>query len=53
MEVKNYYRTVDKKHTFTGKKIEPPNIYSGMTVSQLIDFFASTGYNARRLAEAV
>src|ERR671918_1717184 len=52
MEVKNYYRTVDKKHTFTGKKIEPPNIYSGMTVSQLIDFFASTGYNARRLAEA-
>src|ERR671914_757882 len=52
MEVKNYNRTVDKKHTFTGKKIEPPNIYSGMTVSQLIDFFASTGYNARRLAEA-
>jgi deoxyhypusine synthase len=43
---------VDKKHTFTGKKIEPPNIYSGMTVSQLIDFFGSTGYNARRLAEA-
>ena len=52
MEVKIYYRTVDKKHTFTGKKIEPPNIHSGMTVSQLIDFFASTGYNARRLAEA-
>jgi deoxyhypusine synthase len=43
---------VGKKHTFTGKKIEPPNIDSGMTVSQLIDFFASTGYNARRLAEA-
>src|SRR5918993_438077 len=52
MEVEIYYRTVDKKHTFTGKKIEPPNIHSGMTVSQLIDFFASTGYNARRLAEA-
>src|SRR5215204_7168192 len=52
MEVKFYYRTVDKKHTFSGKKIEPPNIHSGMTVSQLIDFFASTGYNARRLAEA-
>jgi deoxyhypusine synthase len=43
---------VDKKHTFTGKKIEPPNIHSEMTVSELIDFFASTGYNARRLAEA-
>jgi deoxyhypusine synthase len=39
-------------HTFTGKKIDPPNIYSGMTVSQLINFFSSTGYNARRLAEA-
>lgn len=43
---------MDKKHTFTGKKIEPPNIYGEMTVSELIDFFASTGYNARRLAEA-
>jgi deoxyhypusine synthase len=43
---------VDKKHTFTGKKIEPPNIYGEMTVSEFIDFFASTGYNARRLAEA-
>src|ERR687892_2582451 len=52
MEVEIYYRTVDKKHTFTGKKIEPPSIHGGMTVSELIDFFASTGYNARRLAEA-
>jgi deoxyhypusine synthase len=43
---------VDKKHAFTGKKIDPPNIHSGMTVSQLINFFASTGYNARRLGEA-
>ena len=43
---------MDKRHSFTGKKIEPPEILSGMTVSQLIDFFASTGYNARRLAEA-
>ena len=43
---------MDKKHTFTGKKIEPPNIHGEMTVSELIDFFASTGYNARRLAEA-
>src|SRR5919107_4461383 len=52
MEVEIYYRTVDKKHTFTGKKIEPPYIHGEMTVSELIDFFASTGYNARRLAEA-
>ncbi len=43
---------MDKKHFFTGKKIEPPNIHGEMRVSELIDFFASTGYNARRLAEA-
>src|ERR687887_1324111 len=35
-----------------GRRIDGPNICSGMTVSQLIDFFGSTGFNARRLAEA-
>ncbi len=39
-------------HSFTGKKIEPPLISKNMTISQLVDFFGSTGYNARRLFEA-
>lgn len=40
------------KHSFTGRKIDPPEISSDMSVPRLIDFFGSTGYNARRLAEA-
>src|SRR5207244_3583609 len=43
---------MDSRHSFTGKKIDPPNIFPGMTISQLIDFFGSTAYNGRRLAEA-
>jgi deoxyhypusine synthase len=43
---------VNKNHSFRGKKIDPPDISSGMTISQLIDYFGSTGYNARRLSEA-
>jgi deoxyhypusine synthase len=43
---------VDARHTFRGKKIDPPNISSDMNCSELIDFFSQTGYNARRLAEA-
>src|ERR671924_1924983 len=39
-------------HSFTGKKIEPPLISKNMTISQLVNFFGSTGYNARRLFEA-
>lgn len=39
-------------HSFTGKKIEPPLISKNMTITQLVDFFGSTGYNARRLFEA-
>jgi deoxyhypusine synthase len=39
-------------HSFRGKKIEPPLISKNMTISQLVDFFGSTGYNARRLFEA-
>src|ERR671919_2266374 len=39
-------------HSFTGKKIEPPLISKNMTISQLVHFFGSTGYNARRLFEA-
>jgi deoxyhypusine synthase len=43
---------VDARHTFRGKKIDPPNISPDMSCSELIDFFRKTGFNARRLAEA-
>jgi deoxyhypusine synthase len=43
---------VDKIHSFTGKKIEPPVISRNMSVSDMINFFGRTGYNARRLSEA-
>jgi deoxyhypusine synthase len=43
---------VDNRHSFTGKKIDPPNVSANMNIVQLIDFYESTGYNARRLAEA-
>src|SRR3954451_9697610 len=43
---------MDNYHAFTGKKIDPPSISENMTVSKLIGYFGSTGYNARRLAEA-
>lgn len=43
---------MNNKHTFTGKKIDPPNIYSNMSICDLISFYGSTGFNARRLSEA-
>ena len=43
---------VGNRHSFTGRKIDPPIISANMTVVQLINFYGSTGYNARRLAEA-
>ena len=43
---------VNDRHSFSGRKIDPPIISANMTVPQLISFYASTGYNARRLAEA-
>jgi deoxyhypusine synthase len=43
---------VNNKHSFTGKKIDPPNIYSNMSICDLISFYGSTGFNARRLSEA-
>lgn len=42
----------DTKHSFTGRKIDPPDIFANMTATELIKFYGSTGYNARRLAEA-
>jgi len=43
---------VNKKHTFTGNKIDPLEISSNMSIPDLIDFYNSSGFNARRLAEA-
>jgi deoxyhypusine synthase len=43
---------MDNRHSFTGRKIDPPIVSANMSIVQLIDFFGSTGYNARRLAEA-
>src|ERR687883_1370145 len=43
---------MDSRHSFSGRKIDPPNVLPNMTVSELIDYFAITGYNARRLSEA-
>jgi deoxyhypusine synthase len=42
----------NNRHSFSGNKIDPPEISASMTVSDLIDLFGKTGYNARRLAEA-
>jgi deoxyhypusine synthase len=42
----------NNRHSFRGKKIDPPIIYANMTAEQLVNFYGSTGYNARRLAEA-
>ncbi|MFL6490943.1 MAG: homospermidine biosynthesis protein [Nitrososphaera sp.] len=43
---------MDSRHSFIGKKIDPPSISANMTIPRLIEFYNSTGYNARRLAEA-
>lgn len=43
---------MDSKHSFTGKKIDPPIVSANMSVVQLLNFYGSTGYNARRLSEA-
>ena len=40
------------RHSFSGKKIDPPEISANMSISEMIDLFRNTGYNARRLAEA-
>ena len=43
---------MNNKHSFTGKKIEPPDIHPNMSISDLISFYGCTGFNARRLSEA-
>ncbi len=43
---------MDKRHSFTGDKIDPKIISNDMTIRELVEFYGSTGYNARRLYEA-
>ena len=42
----------DFRHSFTGKKIPHARIDQDMNISQLIELYASAGYNARKLGEA-
>ena len=43
---------MDERHSFTGGKINPPSLTNNMSISDLISFYSSTGFNARRFAEA-
>ncbi len=43
---------MDKRHSFIGDIIDPKIISDNVTIGELIQFFGSTGYNARRLYEA-
>ncbi|GBC73497.1 Deoxyhypusine synthase-like protein [archaeon HR04] len=42
----------DSRHSFTGKDIPYAKISKDMSIEQLIELYASAGYNARRLGEA-
>lgn len=42
----------DYRHSFNGKKIPYARIKPDMTVDELIELYASAGYNARKLGEA-
>ncbi len=44
---------MNKFHNFSGRKIDPPSISSNMGVRDLVDYFGATGFNARRLHEAL
>lgn len=44
---------MNKFHNFSGRKIDPPTITSDMDVRDLVEYFGATGFNARRLYEAL
>jgi deoxyhypusine synthase len=44
---------VSKFHNFSGRKIDPPTITSNMDIRDLVEYFGATGFNARRLYEAL
>lgn len=44
---------MSKFHNFSGRKIDPPTITSSMDIRDLVEYFGATGFNARRLYEAL
>ena len=44
---------MNRFHNFSGRKIDPPSISSNMGVRDLVEYFGATGFNARRLHEAL
>lgn len=44
--------SISNRHSFTGKDIPYAKISKDMSIEQLIELYASAGYNARRLGEA-
>jgi deoxyhypusine synthase len=44
---------VNKSHNFSGRKIDPPPISGNMRVRELVEYYGGTGFNARRLYEAL
>jgi deoxyhypusine synthase len=44
---------VNKFHSFSGRKIDPPPISGNMRVRELVEYYGGTGFNARRLYEAL
>lgn len=44
---------MSKHHNFSGRKIDPPTITSNMDIRDLVEYFGATGFNARRLYEAL
>lgn len=44
---------MNKSHNFSGPRIDPPSISSDMNIRDLVEYFGATGFNARRLYEAL
>jgi deoxyhypusine synthase len=44
---------VSRFHNFSGRKIDPPTISGSMDIHDLVEYFGKTGFNARRLYEAL
>lgn len=44
---------MNKFHSFSGRKINPPGISGNMSVRELVEYYGATGFNARRLYEAL
>ena len=44
---------MNRFHNFSGRKIDPPTISGDMDIRDLVEYFGATGFNARRLYEAL